>query len=207
MTNHEHLEPKRVLSIAARARRLLAASAGLITMAAVFTFWDAVTVGCSSSSSPPQFNFGDSSVVNSDGMVGPTMDSSPGFPDVMPINPDGMNLVPLTDAGFDVYVDCPPGAGCQTCCQNGHAVGVNTFLNAITNCLCGSSGTGTDGKCPSCAQETCAGSAGEAGDTCDQCTTSALVDGGACHAPVEMMCNADPDCMAFLACVNQANCM
>lgn len=205
MTIQEHVETKRVGSNAARRR--LAASAGLVAMAAMFTFWDAVTVGCSSSSSPPNFSFGDSSVVNNpDGMVGPTRDAPTMYYDVVPINPDGMVLVPVTDAGFDVYVDCPTGMGCQACCQNGHPVGVNTFINAITNCLCGSSGTGTDGKCPSCAQETCMGSAGEAGDTCDQCTTAALVDGGACHAPVEMECNADPDCMAWLACINQTNC-
>lgn len=215
--------PRRNWLVSKAAMRTIGFVAGAFVVAGGAAGVDLAAVGCSSSSSGPTFDFGDSS-------VGPPMGVGPGSPGKdggtqhpgdSSVNPsfdssafaydgglsasDAMMLIPLSDATPDIYVACPSGPGCQTCCENAHGAGANTYLNALLNCVCGA--TGTDGVCPPCATEACMGTMPAPGDTCSTCGSAAIADGGACVMPVVTACNANPDCQAFQACIATPNCM
>jgi hypothetical protein len=90
---------------------------------------------------------------------------------------------------------------CEACCENRQPEGFATLLKAALSCacaadLCGGAPDAGGGACAStCAEKATPDTA------CAACAEGTIrPDGGACYAEAKTACEADPGCVAFVAC-------
>jgi hypothetical protein len=119
---------------------------------------------------------------------------------------DGPSVAPATPdaAAAD---GAPPGecageatqTACVTCCSTKYQDGAGAYLVALIDCMCTADNCAKD-----CAASLCIPDAPKAADPA--CATCLDAKNSACAPTVTTACKADPNCVAFDACVGQSRC-
>jgi hypothetical protein len=148
---------------------------------------------------PPTYGAGGSSGGGAAGAAG-TGTAGAGGTDVQPEagvdDGDGS-----TGEGGSTAPECAAQSvdACVSCCQQAHPRGYQVVEGSAFQCVCVK-----PGPCAkNCGASVCASPpvAAQSGDSCDTCINSSLQDSGACNQPVVSACNAEPDCGAYVTCV------
>ena len=88
---------------------------------------------------------------------------------------------------------------CITCCSNKHADGSGTYFVALIDCMCLPDNCARD-----CEKTLCNATSPQNADTaCQACVQS---KNAKCATPIKSACQADPDCLAFDACIGASDC-
>lgn len=88
---------------------------------------------------------------------------------------------------------------CVSCCSKAHQDGASAYLVATIDCMCLPANCEKD-----CAATLCNAANPKAPDA--TCTTCVNGKNGACAQSIKSACTADPDCVAFDACVGESSC-
>lgn len=89
---------------------------------------------------------------------------------------------------------------CATCCSNKHENGAGVYFVALIDCMCLAANCAKD-----CATTICVTDAPKNPDAA--CNACIAAKNTACAAVTKATCTADPDCVAFDACVGQSGCL
>lgn len=88
---------------------------------------------------------------------------------------------------------------CLTCCSSKHEDGSGTYFIALIDCMCLPDNCARD-----CEKTLCdADNPQNADSTCQACVQAKNTK---CATPIKTACQADPDCLAFDACIGASNC-
>jgi len=91
---------------------------------------------------------------------------------------------------------------CTTCCAGQHTEGAMRYGIALTNCACT-----TPGTCETeCVTTECLETAPEAGSACAICLAETVGPDGGCVQALNEACGADPECVAYEACLVTYGC-
>lgn len=88
---------------------------------------------------------------------------------------------------------------CVSCCSKAHQDGAGAYLVATIDCMCQPTNCEKD-----CAATLCNADNPKAPDA--TCTTCVNGKNGACAPSIKSACTADPNCVAFDACVGESSC-
>lgn len=103
--------------------------------------------------------------------------------------PDKKKVIPCADTSTK--------QACVTCCSTAHPGGASVYLQKLLSCVC------VADKCQTqCASTGCAMQVPDA--TCQECIDT---NGGTCVPEVNNVCDPVPDCVAFVTCGSDANCL
>lgn len=90
-------------------------------------------------------------------------------------------------------------SACISCCSKAHQDGAGAYLVATIDCMCLPANCEKD-----CAATLCNADNPKSPDA--TCTTCVNGKNGACAQSIKSACTADPDCVAFDACVGESSC-
>ncbi len=80
-----------------------------------------------------------------------------------------------------------------------HMSGFQALVTEVQGCDCGNGGPCAQ----TCASEYCLNAMfAQQNDACEMCISNSLGQNGQCTAQVSSQCQADPNCTAYLTCVN-----
>jgi hypothetical protein len=97
------------------------------------------------------------------------------------------------DGAADGGCSGPGTPDCYTCCQDSYPKGYAAYENAYHDCACSLCA----GPCPvSCGCGTLQD------DSCTNCINGYKSNDAGCFSTLDPTCQSDPDCSAFLSCVN-----
>ncbi len=88
---------------------------------------------------------------------------------------------------------------CVSCCSKAHQDGAGAYLVATIDCMCMTANCEKD-----CADTLCNADNPKNPDA--TCTACVSAKNGACAQAIKSACTADPDCVAFDACVGESSC-
>jgi len=122
--------------------------------------------------------------------------------------PDGADATTSTTPKKDAApVDPPAGecvaektqTSCITCCSTKHEDGSGTYFVALIDCMCLPDNCARD-----CEKTLCdANNPQNADSACQACVQA---KNAKCATPIKTACQADPDCLAFDACIGASDC-
>jgi hypothetical protein len=104
-----------------------------------------------------------------------------------------------TDAGCSTTTS---PSDCTSCCASLHTEGSTRYATALTHCACTSPGT----CATQCENSECLETAPEAGSACAVCLAETVGPDGGCVQSLNEGCGADPDCVAYEACLVTYGC-
>jgi hypothetical protein len=140
--------------------------------------------------------------------TGAALDASSALPTEAGAADAALDAAPVDPAGPDAAADAaPPGecageatqTACVTCCSTKYQDGAGAYLVALIDCMCTADNCAKD-----CAASLCIPDAPKAADPA--CASCLNAKNSVCAPTVTTACKADPNCVAFDACVSQSRC-
>lgn len=123
----------------------------------------------------------------------------PKEPDASTAAPPKKDAAPVEPPAGECTAE-PTQTKCVTCCSSKHEDGAGTYFVALIDCMCLADNCARD-----CEKTLCDPNNPQNADTaCQACVQS---KNSKCATPIKSACQADPDCLAFDACIGASSCL